>query len=205
VSRDRRAAALAVVLLAGLSQGCAGDGAEAEARRDPTDPFYTYGPILEAGRETMLELDIVRIPAQAGAETYMPRREMRVAEVFLVCWPTADWPADDVPQVAVHPLDAPADQRTALQPGAPSGDRLVYAAPPGAPVAADQAFVARGQAGPCEQVRFGVRGTMKTVLRDQPAEPDDKDAKDTKDVPDDKKAPDDAPPAAGKTDQKDDD
>jgi hypothetical protein len=194
---------LALALAALILQGCAGDDAEPVRRREPLDAFYSYGPILESGqREHRVPLDVVRIPAQAGAETYMPRREMRVAEVFLVCWPTSDWPAEDIPQVTVHPLDGPEDQRAALQPGRPRGDRLRYAAQT-EPIAADYAFVALGPPGSCEQVRFGVRGMMRTVLRDQPA--DEKDEKDDKE-PDEKPGPDDKAdkPTDKPTDKKDD-
>jgi len=192
-----------LALAALIVQGCAGDDAEPERKREPLDAFYSYGPILEPGqRAHRVALDIVRIPAQAGTETYMPPREMRVTEVFLICWPNRDWPAEEIPQVTVHPLDGPEDQRAALEPGKARGDRVRYAPPQSEPVAADYAFVELGAPGPCEQVRFGVRGLMRTVLRDQPPEEkDEKDDKGEKDDKDDaKKAPDETGDKADKPD-----
>ncbi|MBV8169781.1 MAG: hypothetical protein JO021_23550 [Alphaproteobacteria bacterium] len=203
VSGDRRAsAALALALATLIVHGCGSDDAEPERKREPLDAFYSYGPILEPGqRAHRVALDVVRIPAQAGAETYMPPREMRVTEVFLICWPDRDWPADDIPQVTVHPLGQPEAQRAALEPGKARGDRVRYAPPQSDPIAADFAFVELGAPGPCEQVRFAVRGQMRTVLRDQP--PDEKDDKGEKDD-NDKDDKDDAKTPPGETTDKPD-
>lgn len=165
-------ARLALLLAAApLMVGCNGDAPDGQAGAG--DPFYTYGPILSAATPSQrLPLEAPRIPLPDGT---VPQRDLRVTELFLVCWPTADWPDDVQPQVSLHPAGDPEERRVALAARPPSRDRLTYDVPSPGALIADAAFVELPSAigAQCPDVVFGARGTIRTPERDEPEKSDD--------------------------------
>lgn len=173
----RRVVASLTVAASLLAQGCGGTSGPA---LNSNDAYYRYGPILPvAKRAHRITLEPIEA-AIPGGETM--QREVFVERVFLVCWPSGDWPETAAPpRVSLH---RPGDDEAALQVLATaggSGDRVSYDVESG-PAATDYAVVDLESAdvGPCEGLVFGARGRL-TSLPEPPKPADDEKADDKKD------------------------
>lgn len=174
IERHALRTALAVTMIVGVAQGCADSGPPV---RPTFETYYRFGPILPAEPQRhQLPIEAVKTAIQAGAAVEVVSRDVRVKEVFLVCWPEGDWPAEVFPAVSVHPIGEPADHGIALTARAVHKDRAHYDVPDAAVIPADGAVVdlGSGTVGGCPAILFGVRGEVdRTPEPEKPEAPDE--------------------------------
>lgn len=179
-----------VAALSLLAPGCTD---APELAFDPNDAYYRYGPLLAVTQPAhRIALD----PIETAAREATVKRDILVERVFLVCWPTGEWPATAaLPRVSLHRPGAAEDARDALVPADDRGDRVSFQAE-GGPTPTDYAVVelAGADLGSCEALVFGARGRLTPLPAPPPKPADDETPKDDEKPADEAKPADDAKP-----------